>query len=294
MPDIVYERRFGDRKEGRKVRTIAPFYKIMPYLMVTRDDACNYFSEAVEITQVERWLRAKRLEGYKGMGMLHLFIAAYVRACASVPSLNRFISGQKIYARNDIIVCMTVKRTLTRAATETTIKVHFDPADTIYDVYRKVNEKVEEIKSGNSNNNTENTAEALFKLPGLCLKFAVWLLRLLDYFDLLPQALLDASPFHASMFITDIGSLGIQPIYHHIYNFGNVPLFISFGAKRRSLELDREHRPVERKYIDFKVVCDERIQDGFSYASAFKYLKAALSHPEALEVPPEKVLEDVM
>lgn len=293
MAEVIHKRRFGDRKEGRLLRSLNPFYRIMPYIMVKTNDSCNYFTDEVEITDTERWLREKRTEGYKGIGMLHLFLAAYVRTVSQCPGLNRFISGQKIYARNNIEVVMTVKRAMTLDAGETTIKVILEPTDTIFDVYRKFNAKVDEIKANDGDNNTEQVAGALFKLPGLLLKFAVWFLNLLDYFGWLPQALLDASPFHGSMIITDLGSLGIPPIYHHIYNFGNLPLFVAFGAKRRAFELDKTGTPVERKYVDYKVVMDERTVDGMYYAAAFKHLKYYLKNPAALELPPEKVVEDV-
>ena len=188
---------------------------------------------------------------------------------------------------------MIVKRALSSEAEETSIKVIFDPNDTIYDVYRKLGEKVDEIKANDADNNTERAANALMNIPGLLLKFAIWVLNLMDYFGLLPQALLDASPFHGSMIITDLGSLGIGPIYHHIYNFGNLPVFISMGAKRRAFELDKMGQPVEKKFIDYKVVMDERIVDGVYFANALKYMKYYLKNPVALELPPERVVDDV-
>ena len=90
-----------------------------------------------------------------------------------------------------------------------------------------------------------------------------------------------------------MGSLGIPPIYHHLYNFGTLPMFIAFGAKRKAVELDREGKAVERKYIDFMVVMDERVCDGYYYASSFKYMKMYLHNPSLLEVPPENVVEDL-
>ena len=160
-------------------------------------------------------------------------------------------------------------------------------------VYRKMNEKIDEIKYGDQDNNTEQVAGALLKLPRFLLRFAIGCLRVMDYFGIIPQKLLDASPFHGSMIITDMGSLGIPPIYHHLYNFGNLPMFIAFGAKRKAVELDREGKPVERKYIDFMAVMDERVCDGYYYASSFKYMKMFMHNPALLEVPPEKVVEDL-
>ena len=293
MAEVVYKRRFGDRKEGRQLRSLSPFYKFIPYIMAKKNDACNQFADSVEISDAELWFREKRREGWKGMGMLHLFIAAYVRACAHCPGLNRFISGQKIFSRRNIQVVLTVKRAMSADADETTIKVDLEPTDTVFDIYRKLGEKVEEIKANDGDNNTEQVAGALCKLPGLFLKFALWLINLLDYFDLLPQFVLDASPFHGSMVITDLGSLGVQPVFHHIYNFGNISTFIAFGAKHKRYEMDRTGAVMERKYIDYRVTMDERIVDGLYYANALKYMKYYLRNPAALEMPPEQVTEDV-
>ena len=294
MADIQTKRRFGDRKEGRLLRTLEPFYKFIPYIMCKKNDATNYFADSFEITDVDRYLREKRSEGYKGIGILHLFIASYVRAIAHCPRLNRFVAGQKIYARNNIEIVLTVKRALSIDAPETTIKVVFEPTDTVFDVYRKLNEKIDEIKANDGENNTEQVARALCRIPGIFIKLTVGILSLLDYFGLLPMSLLDASPFHGSMIITDLGSLGIPPIYHHLYNFGNLPVFISFGAKRRAVELDKTGAVVERKYLDYKVVMDERITDGMYYAYAFKYIKYYMRNPAALEQPPKEVVEDVL
>ena len=288
-----YKRRFGDRKEGRLLRSLDAFYKFTPFIMKHRNDSNNLFQDSVEVTELDRWLRQKRTEGWKGMGMLHLFIAAYARVVASRPAVNRFVSGQRIYARNNIEVVLAVKRSLSSEGSETTIKVELEPTDTIFDVYRKMNAKIDEIKADDDGNNTEQVANTLIRLPRLVLKFAIWLINILDYFGLVPASLLAASPFHGSMIVTDMGSLGIPPIYHHLYNFGNLPVFLAFGAKRRVVELDKSGTPVERKYVDYTVVSDERICDGYYYATAFKYLKYYLRNPEALETPPETVEEDV-
>ena len=89
-----------------------------------------------------------------------------------------------------------------------------------------------------------------------------------------------------------MGSLGIPPIYHHLYNFGNAPIFISFGAKRPACELNLDGEIVKKKYIDYTVVTDERICDGFSYAQAFKSFRRYLANPWVLNDPPESVVED--
>ena len=288
-----YKRRFGDRKEGRLLRSLPAFAKFVPFIMPTRNDACNQYEESFEVSDVDRRLRKLRVDGYKGIGILHFIIAAYIRGVSMLPGMNRFIVGRRIYARDNIEVVMTVKRSLAIDATETTIKVGFEPTDTIFDVYRKMNEKIDEIKTVEGNNNTEDVAEAMCKAPRFLLRFALMILRIMDYFGLLPQSLLDASPFHGSMIITDLGSLRIGPIYHHIYNFGTLPVFISFGAKRHAYELDRHGNMVDRKYVDCKFVMDERTVDGHYYAQFLQAFRYICQHPEIVETPPSKVVEDV-
>lgn len=288
-----YKRRFGDRKEGRLLRSLPTFAKFVPFIMPTRNDACNQYEESFEVSDVDRRLRKLRVDGYKGIGILHFIIAAYIRGVSMLPGMNRFIVGRRIYARDNIEVVMTVKRSLAIDATETTIKVVFEPTDTIFDVYRKMNEKIDEIKTVEGNNNTEDVAEAMCKAPRFLLRFALTILRIMDYFGWLPQSLLDASPFHGSMIITDLGSLRIGPIYHHIYNFGTLPVFISFGAKRHAYELDRHGNMVDRKYVDCKFVMDERTVDGHYYAQFLQAFRYICQHPEIVETPPSKVVEDV-
>lgn len=288
-----YKRRFGDRKEGRLLRSLPAFAKFVPFIMPTRNDACNQYEESFEVSDVDRRLRKLRVDGYKGIGILHFIIAAYIRGVSMLPGMNRFVVGRRIYARDNIEVVMTVKRSLAIDATETTIKVVFEPTDTIFDVYRKMNEKIDEIKTVEGNNNTEDVAEAMCKAPRFLLRFALTILRIMDYFGWLPQSLLDASPFHGSMIITDLGSLRIGPIYHHIYNFGTLPVFISFGAKRHAYELDRHGNMVDRKYVDCKFVMDERTVDGHYYTQFLQAFRYICQHPEIVETPPSKVVEDV-
>ena len=288
-----YKRRFGDRKEGRRLRTLSPFYAITPYIMKERVDASNYFCESIELSAAEAYIKKKRADGFKSFGMLHLFVAAYVRTVSQRPALNRFVSGRRIYARHKIEVVMTIKKKLSSDSGETSFKVLFDPTDTANEVYERMNAAIAKIKADDGSNKTENTAKLLMKLPRFLLRFAVCFINWMDFHGTCPQKLLEASPFHGSLVITDLGSLSIQPIYHHLYNFGNIPIFLAFGAKRRSYELNADGSVAERKYIDFNIVCDERICDGYYYSTGFKYLKYFLKNPSELNDPPEKVVPDI-
>ena len=293
--DGKYHPTWGDRIDGRKIRTLAPMAQITMYFQWERNICSNLFEESFEISYIDRYIRQKRREGLKDFGITHVLLAAYVRGVAKYPQLNRFISGQQVFSRgDDIQYCMVIKKEMTVESPDTSIKVHLNPRDTAEDVYHKLNAAVEGVKATQElDSSLDSLIMALNLIPGVVLKFVVWLLKLLDYFGLLPKFLLELSPFHGSLFFTSMGSLGIPPIYHHLYDFGNLPCFGAFGMKRKALEVQEDGSVVQKKYVDVKFVLDERICDGFYYATFFKYFKRLLAHPEVLDNPPEEVVQDI-
>lgn len=293
-PAGQYHRHWGDRSDGCRIRSLGAMDQVSPYIMVNRNTATNYFTDAFEISGVDRYIRQKRREGLTNFGIMHVFLAAYCRTMAVYPGLNRFISGQKVYSRGeDIQFCLTIKKEMSTRSPETIVKVHLSPRDTVFDVYRKLNTQVEKAKQTPLDSGFDNTAHALMLVPGVCLKFLVWFLKTLDYFGMLPKFLLEISPFHGSIFFTSMGSLGIPPIYHHLYDFGNLPVFGSFGCKRKAVEVLEDGTILQRKYVDFKFTLDERIVDGYYYAAFFKHFKRVIAKPEMLDNPPETVKADI-
>ena len=289
-----YRFRYGDRMDGRLVRGGIPLDKVSPYIMVNRGGASNQMNYSIDASAIERYIHKKRKEGLKHFGITHVLLASYVRMCAEYPGIMRFLSGQKVYQRMFLTVKMVVKKDLKLGSPETIISVDLDPGLTADEVYERFNSAVleanaeEELDSG-----FDKLAGALNFIPGVFLKFVIWFLKLLDYFGLIPKELTDLSPFHGSLFITSMGSLGIPPIYHHLYDFGNIPVFIAFGAKRTEMQLNSDGEPEKKKYFDFKAVTDERIVDGQYYAAAFKKFKAILLRPDQLDEKPETVKEDI-
>ena len=278
-------------KEGRYLKSLSPMSKVAPYIMVTRNDALNYIEDSFDCENAEDYIFRKRSEGLKGFGMMHLLVAAYIRTVSQRPGINRFIRGQKIYARNCIEIMITIKREMKLNSPDTVLKMVFKPDATADDVYNTMTEMINNAR--NTDSDFDDTAKILNYIPGVFLKFAVWFLNLLDYFGLLPRKLTLLSPFHGSFAITSMASLGIPPIYHHLYNFGNIPVFISFGPKKSVNELHLDGTVKVKRLVDYKCVTDERICDGFYFASALKYMRELYLHPEALDNPPEKIVEDV-
>lgn len=288
-----YRQRSGDRYDGRIIHTIPAFSKLLPFIMKTRSDAQCSYEQAFGTENAEAWLEKQRDSGYGRMSFIHLFLAAYIRCVAALPAINRFVSGRRIYARDSIEVIIPIRRSSGKSSSESAIKVEFEPTDTVYDVYNKLAKAIEELKSSEDDEPTVVFAEKLSKLPRFAIRFIIWLLGVADHFSLLPKKILDASPFHGSVRLSDYSSSGTGPITHRIYNFGNLPLYISLGAKRKCIERDARGAAVERGYIDAKFTFDERCTDTHNYAAAFRYMAKLIAEPEMLEVPPETVKEDV-
>ena len=166
------------------------------------------------------------------------------------------------------------------------------PDATLEDVYNALDAEITGYRNA-PGGGFDNLVKVLSMIPALLLKFVVFLLRVLDYFGAIPKFLTNLSPFHCSFFITSMGSLGIPPIHHHLYDFGTCPAFCSFGSKRREYEMDADGKVEKKSYVDITFVTDERICDGFYYASALKLLKSILRDPWQLDTPPAEVKEDV-
>lgn len=285
-------RRLGDRKDGRRVRGVSPMSRVACYIMEDRIGSSNRIRDCIEVSALEKYVREKRDAGMKNFTMMHAIIAAYVRVLSQMPALNRFIAGHKIFARNNIEVALTIKKEMSLESPDTVVKIKPDYAMTSAEVYELMQKEIDDYRN-DPGGAFDDTAKVLNYLPGFVMLWAIRLIRGLDYLGWLPKFLTNLSPFHASMFITSMGSLGIPPIYHHLYDFGNCPVFIAFGAKERRYEMNAKGECERKEYVEYTVMMDERICDGFYYAAALKKLRRYLRDPWQLDSAPETVAEDI-
>lgn len=285
------KKKIGDRYDGRRVRHSDPTNMIIPFIMRERNDAEVFFDAEVNMSKIDEVIREKRKNGEEAR-TLDYIIAIIVRTISQYPRMNRFIAGRRCFARDNILVSMVIKRELNTHTPETAVKFEFDPKSTVGDISKKIDETIEKTKQKDDVNNTDKLMKTLNKLPRWLFSFAIWFMRFTDFYGILPKAVHDASPFHTSVFITNMGSIGAEPIYHHIYNFGSTSLFIAMGNKRKQRVIGKDGKIQERKVMKLRFVADERIADGYYLAVALKYFTNLFEHPELLEVPPENVVED--
>lgn len=266
------------RSDGTRVVHDDPMYHLIPYFLTKRYDAMNMITLDIPEAPMRAYMNAKRKEG-KSVSHLALVLTAYLLAVEEFPAINRFIVGRKIYQHNDITAAMVVLKPGTDV--DTFSKIHLTPGDDVFDVQKKITEYIEQNRQQGEANNLDAFMNKLVKHTGL-LNIATGLLRLADRLGILPRSLIDLSPFHASLLITNLASIRTNHIYHHVYQFGTTSVSIAMGNMREVPRKSRDGYVFDR-CIPLGVVMDERIASGHYFAQAFAAIKKYLANPELME-----------
>ncbi|MDR1542921.1 MAG: 2-oxo acid dehydrogenase subunit E2 [Prevotellaceae bacterium] len=280
-----------DRYDGWRVEKLDTVFRVIPYFLRTRIDAQNLFEERIQISHLEQFIKDNK-EQIPNLSIMHIIITALVRIVSQRPSLNRFVVWNKIFARKHLNFAIAIKRSLTDEGEETLIKPEFALEDTLQNVVNKVRIELENNQQVGQKNGSDQVSKVLGKLPDFMFRFVVWSLLWLDKIGLLPKLIYRVSPWHCSIFLTNIGSIGVESIYHHLYEFGTCSMFVAMGKKSREYQLNKDGEVEEDKSITLKFVLDERVCDGFYYASSMRQLNKILANPSVLLTPPESIVID--
>ena len=272
---------FGYRSDGKKIKKLTPIFKIMPCVMLDRADSQVYFKQDIALKYLDEYIDRKAEEGIR-LSYMNIIYAAIVRIIGERPRLNRFAMNGALYQRNKIYVSLVIKKSLTDDGVETPLKLKFNGDENIFEIKEKLDATIEKNKDVEAANKTDKLVSILSAIPSGLIRAIVKFLMFLDKHGIMPKKIIEASPFHTSVFLTNVGSLGIDSIYHHIYNFGTTSMFFSMGKKKKSYIYEDEEFK-EEKCITLAFVGDERICDGYYYASSFKLLSKYLKKPELLE-----------
>ena len=282
---------FGRRPDGKRLKNVDPIVRITPYLMPMRCDAQVFLQHDVDYEKLSRYIVAKSKEGQK-ITFMQIFVASYVRAVSQHPEINRFIFNKQYYARNNCSVSYTVlKDPQDSNSNETTVRVLFDLTDTLFDVRDRMDAAVEAARATEDGDFVIKLAKAVLAIPGVATGL-VAIVKLLDRYGLAPGILMRELPFYSGMFITNNGSIGLPAPLHHIYNFGDVSLFIGMGGVRKKAFVDAEGKSRMRRWMPLGLTADERVCSGAHYAAFFGDVMRYMDNPEELETPPEKVFFD--
>ena len=267
------------RPDGTRVEGLTPIMQALPYIMPRRYDAQNWASDYVDEDVMKAFIRQKRREGHRVTHM-SVLIAAYYKAALENPKVNYFVMNRKIYRRNHFCVSFVILKTRADGTPdETALKIHLHPEDDVFTIRRRIQSEIDRNLSAVHNNQTDRFANMAFSVPGLA-RVVFGLMYRLDMWGLLPRKIIELSPFHTSLFITNLASINTSYIFHHCYEFGTTSVFVCMGKP--------VHEPCgadgkRKKRLPLGVVMDERVATGIEYSRFFAAFERYLKHPDLLE-----------
>ncbi len=267
------------RADGTRVRNLTPIMQALPYIMPRRYDAQNWASDMLDEDILKVYIRRKRREGRRVTHM-SVLVAAYYKAALENPKVNYFIMNRRIYKRNHFCFSFVLlKKRTDGTPDETTLKVFLKPEDTVFTISSRVQEMIDRNSEAAHNNSTDKFANLAFAVSAFP-RFIFWLVYHLDLHGLLPRRIIDLSPFHTSLFVTNLASINTNCIYHHCYEFGTTGVFICMGKPVRKPDA----LPGEKgRVMPLGVVMDERIATGIEYSRFFAAFSRNMRNPETLE-----------
>ena len=268
------------RPDGKRVKDLPPIVAAIPYIMPKRYDAQNTITEYIDEELIKSYIREKRRTGVR-INHMAVIIAAYYRAVMYNPKLNYFIMNSKVYKRNHFCVSFVILKKLADGRPdETSLKIFLTPEDTVFSIQQKITDAVSANAATEQKNNTDKFARMMFSIP-LLPKLVIWLAYHLDKLGLLPRKIIDLSPFHTSMFITNLASIKTSYIHHHCYEFGTTSVFVCMGKPVPNYISG----DLTRKMMPIGVVMDERICTGYEYAAFCNDFRRYMRLPQMLEYP---------
>ena len=267
------------RADGKRAKGLTAIEMAIPHVMRRRVDAQNYVTEYADEEIIRTYIRSVRRDKGIRVSRMAVIVAAYFAAARKHPYVNRFVINSRIYDRNHFCVSFVMLKVREDGTPdETTVKIFLTEDDDVFSINDKINAVIEKNSVPDHNNNTDKFARMMFMLP-LFPDIVMALARFLDRCGLLPRFIIDLSPFHTSMFITNLASINAPSIYHHVYEFGTTSVFVSVGKSAPNF-LSGE---LNKKLIPLKVVMDERICTGHDYTMFNKTFQHFMKNPQLLD-----------
>jgi hypothetical protein len=269
------------RRDGTLITNIGVLRRMLPSLMPRRNDSVVYYEQQLDLTRTLPWLETRS----PSITLYELVIAGLVRVWSERPQLNRFTAGGKLYQRNEIAFSISVKKSLDENAPLTSIKAVFDPNDTIEDTCKRVEELITRGKDRERETESEKEMRVVTKLPVFVIRWLVKLQRFFDWFGLLPGFMTRNDPLYSSAYVVNLGSVGLEAAYHHLYEYGNIPFFIVLGRVKKAPVVLENGELVVHDVVHIRYTFDERITDGFYTSTALERFRHYIETPTLLDAP---------
>ncbi len=269
---------FGWRPDGDRVRELPLTRRIMPFIMPTRNESVVYFEQKLDSTKLQAFLSEARAQTEHKVTLLHVLIWAVAQTLDERPRLNRFVAGRRIYARRGIWISFSAKKEKSDRGSIVVVKRCIDPAWSLAEVVDDVQSAITEGRS-EKKSTTDKELNILLRLPTGVLGLFVRFQMLLDRLGLLPGAFYRNDPMYGSVFIANLGSLNMEAGFHHLYEYGDIPIFATVGRIQDEVIAGEDGEPTVRPMLTIRYSFDERIEDGLYCAKALDRLRDRLEDP---------------
>jgi hypothetical protein len=254
-----------------------PYRRLLAYITPTRAHATVTFDTVVDAGPLVAWLDQQGPDVH----LTHAVVGACFAALCEVPRMNRFVTGRRLYQRRGEWITFSMKRKrLDRDARIAMVKLGLRPGETFRDLCARIDASIGEQRSDAPTH--EDREYRLFDaLPRPALRLAVGVARWLDEHNLLPGWFIEPDGLYTSIVVANLGSLGMAPAYHHLYEWGNCPLFLAVGAIEDGVAAV-DGRVVVRKQLHLRFTYDERIDDGLNAKFGIDAVVRALTDPRSV------------
>ena len=282
------------RKDGDSLhKQLSMSRRFLPFMLGGANDAWLLWEEIIRIQPAldfaEAWNVKHADDPSMRISLHHMLLRACSVAYAYNPRMNRFVAGDRYYQRKGCYISFSAKKEFSSGAGLLVFKRDFPQGEPLEDIVRSLNGLIQKDRKVKESGQEKEQRLYLQLLPRFVIKAAMWGINWLDAHNLLPQSFIEHHPLYAGMFVSNLGSLGINSGWHHLYNQGNISLFGVMGAPYDAV-LAEDGQPIVRKVVSLKWTFDERIEDGFNAGRAATFVTRMLENPELL-IHPERVTE---
>jgi hypothetical protein len=267
-------KKWFSRPDGTYLKRIDPFMRFFPYIMKGRNESAIYFNQRIDITALKAWLNEKNRavaatgEGSKAT-LFHAVLTALIRTVNERPQINRFVIGRRVYQRHDLSCAFVIKREFRDDSNEEIAVMKFKPDDTLSSIAQRIADEVKKVRKAAKDDDKQRNGivkwfNYLMNMPRILLRGLVRFLSWLDYHGWLPRFVCELDPMHSSIWLSNLGSLGIDAPFHHLYEWGTTSVFMTIGVAERAPAVDTDGQITVRDFINVAITLDERISDGFT------------------------------
>ncbi len=286
------EKKWGDRRDAIWLKELPAMNRIMPGIMPNRADNEAYINVDIDLRPLDAYL-AKKNAGRETdkYTYFHVISAAIARAFVLRPRMNRFICNRKVYQRRKLSVAFVVKKQFNDRSEEGLAFLTYDDTETMDSYHGKIMDKIHLNRRDDIKDTSSDAMDIITKLPQWLINIVIDVILWMDKHGWCPDDLIGTDPNHASIFLSNLGSIGLEGGYHHLVNWGTNSCFIVLGKKYMKMEYKKDGSSDLHEVIPMGITLDERIADGYYYSGTVALVKTLLENPDLLDQPANTPVE---